>query len=164
MLSNLVLGAVLIAFSLVFSLQVTDLPSRSAMFPQFVLWGLGITGALMIVEALVKRLRTQPAGEGAAEAEQEARRRFIDTLLFQILVPGGLMLAAFGLLTVVGFYPASAFLVFVIYCYHDYRVDPSSLTRRVFVKAGVFALVITLLMYLIFTLLLGLPAPSGVFF
>ncbi|WP_355660904.1 tripartite tricarboxylate transporter TctB family protein [Halomonas salifodinae] len=164
MLSNLILGAVLILFSLVFSFQAAELPSRSAMFPQFVLWGLGITGALMILQALLQRWRAQPAGEGAVQADREARARFIDTLLFQILVPGGMLLAAFGLLTVVGFYPASAFLVFVVYCYHDYRVDPASLTRRAVIKAGGFALVITLLMYLIFTLLLGLPAPSGVFF
>jgi putative tricarboxylic transport membrane protein len=164
MLSNLILGAVLIVSSLVFSLQAMDLPSRSAFFPQMVLGGLGITGALMILSALIKRKKALSLGKESMEAERQEQARFADTLLFQILVPGAILLVTFFLLTLVGFYPASAFLVVVIYCYHDYRVDPASLKGPVFVKAGGFALVITFLMYSIFTLLLGLPAPSGVLF
>ncbi|EWG99291.1 tripartite tricarboxylate transporter TctB family protein [Halomonas sp. BC04] len=164
MRSNFILGIILIIASVLLYTQVGDLPRRSAMFPKMVLWGIGITGLLMLIDAAIKAKKLAVAGDEAIAQAGEERSKMRDTLLFQILVPGTVMLLTFLILMVVGFYVASAFLVFVIYCYHDYRVDPASLKRKVYVKGGIFAVLVTLFMYLVFTLLLGLPAPSGVFF
>ncbi|MBD3897537.1 tripartite tricarboxylate transporter TctB family protein [Halomonas sp. ML-15] len=164
MRSNFILGIFLIIASALLYTQVVDLPVRSAMFPKMVLWGAGITGLLMLIDAAIKAKRLATADDlDIAEVKSE-RIKMRDTLVFQIMVPGGIMLLTFMLLTVVGFYLASAFLVFVIYCYHDYRIDPARLKRKVYLKGCVFAFLVTLFMYLVFTLLLGLPAPSGVLF
>lgn len=162
MISNLILGVVTLLSSIFFYLQTTDLPERSALFPQFVLWGLAIVGALLIFQSLLAGRKSVEKKE--LEARREARVQLTDTIAFQVLIPGGLLLLTYGLLLSVGFYPASAFLVFTIYSYHGYRIDSANLNRALWGRAAIFAVVITLLMYLIFTLLLGLPAPSGALF
>lgn len=162
MISNLILGVVTLLSSVFFYLQTTDLPERSALFPQFVLWGLAVVGVLLIFQALLAGRKS--VGEKEFEARLEARGKLKETLFFQVLIPGGLLLIAYGLLLTVGFYPASALLVFTVYSYHTYRIDAGNLNRALWGRAAMFAAVITLLMYLIFTLLLGLPAPSGALF
>ncbi|EWG98170.1 tripartite tricarboxylate transporter TctB family protein, partial [Halomonas sp. BC04] len=124
MRSNFILGIILIIASGLLYTQVGDLPRRSAMFPKMVLWGIGITGLLMLIDAAIKTKKLAVAGDEAIANVQEERSKMRDTLVFQILVPGIVMLLTFLILMVFGFYVASAFLVFVIYCYHDYRVDP----------------------------------------
>ncbi|MDQ7732474.1 tripartite tricarboxylate transporter TctB family protein [Halomonas sp. SpR1] len=162
MLSNLILGVVVLLSSIFFYLQTTDLPERSALFPQFILWGLVIVGILLIFQALLEGRKK--VSQEVSEARREERGQFNDILIFQVAVPGGLLLVAYGLLVSVGFYPASTFLVFTIYSYHAYRIDAANLKSALWMRAIFFALVITLFMYLIFTLLLGLPAPSGALF
>ncbi|AVI62701.1 tripartite tricarboxylate transporter TctB family protein [Halomonas sp. GFAJ-1] len=162
MLSNLILGVVIFLSSIFFYLQMTDLPERSALFPQYVLWGMTIVGGLLVVQALLEGRKKVAAEE--LKARCEMRAQFNDTLIFQVAVPGTLLLMAYGLLLSVGFYPASAFLVFTIYSYHAYRIDAANLDRSLWIRAIGFAAAITLFMYLIFTLLLGLPAPSGAIF
>lgn len=163
MRANFILGTVLIVSSVLLYTQVTGLPSRSAMFPKMVLWGIGTTGVLMVITAAIQRKKLAAAEAGAIEELEAERRQMRETLIYQVLIPGIVMLVTLLLLTLVGFYPASAFLVFTVYCYHDYRVDRASLKRQIYLKGAGFALLVTLFMYLIFTLALGLPAPSGVF-
>ncbi|MGS2742927.1 tripartite tricarboxylate transporter TctB family protein [Halomonas sp. LS-001] len=162
MLSNLILGVLIFLSSLFFYLQSTDLPERSALFPHYVLWGMAIVGVLLVFQALLEGRKK--VAEEELEARHEARTQLNDILIFQVAVPGALLLSAYGLLLSVGFYPASAFLVFTIYSYHAYRIDAANLNRSLWIRAIGFAAAITLFMYLIFTLLLGLPAPSGAIF
>lgn len=162
MLSNLILGVIVLPSAIFFYLQTTDLPERSALFPQYILLGLAIVGVLLIFQALLEGRKK--AAKEELETRREARVQFNDIMIFQVMVPGGLLLVAYGLLLSVGFYPASAFLVFTIYSYHAFRIDAANLNRALWVRAVIFAFVITLFMYLIFTLLLGLPAPSGALF
>ncbi|MDQ7727057.1 tripartite tricarboxylate transporter TctB family protein [Halomonas sp. SpR8] len=162
MLSNLILGVVILLSSIFFYLQAIDLPERSALFPHFILWGMAIVGVLLIFQALLE-VRKKVSQEGLV-SRREARAQLNDILIFQVLVPGGLLLMAYGLLLSVGFYPASAFLVFTIYSYHAYRIDAANLNKSMWFRSIGFAIAVTLFMYLIFTLLLGLPAPSGALF
>lgn len=162
MLSTLILGVVTLLSALLLLLQTTDLPERSALFPQLVLWGIAATGILMIFQAFLERRKA--AIEGTRETQRKERAQLSSILFFQVFIPGSLMLVGYLILLAVGFYPASAFLVFTIYGYHSYRIDSAQLNPQTFIRAVVFALVITVFMYLVFTLLLGLPAPSGNFF
>ncbi|MFN2408781.1 MAG: tripartite tricarboxylate transporter TctB family protein [Halomonas sp.] len=162
MLSTLILGVVTLLSAIFFFLQTTDLPERSALFTQLILWGLGVAGALLVFQAFIER--RQATVNGVRETQRKERHQLASILFFQVLIPGSLMLMAYLILLAVGFYPASAFLVFTVYCYHNYRINSTKLKPRTLVRSAMFALIITVFMYLVFTLLLGLPAPSGNFF
>lgn len=164
MISNIILGVILIIFSVFFGFQVVDLPERSALFPSMILWGIGITGILMVLTTLWKYRKEIVTGGGPHEQSPEQRAKFNATMIYQIIIPGLILLATYGLLVLFGFYPGSFFLVFVIYGYHAFRMDPQSLGARLLLKALIFSLIITVSMYLIFSLMLGLPAPSGTLF
>lgn len=150
MRSNLVMGVLIIAFSVYFYSLTTGLPDRSALFPRAILWCMGITGLAIIADALWKAWQQRVIDNDAAIG-----RAFV----FQILIPGAFMLAAFLLLRTLGFFAASAFLVFVVFCYHTYLAGEVRLGLPVFTRAVTFSALMTGMSFVVFSVLLGLPTP-----
>lgn len=149
MRSNIIMGVLIIAFSVYFYSLAVEFRPRSALFPKAILWCMGVTGGLMILDALWrlrKQAPDQDAGLGSA-------------LVFQILIPGTIMVLAFGLVRLWGFYAASAFLVFVVFCYHTYRAGEVRLGWPVFARAATFSVMLTGASWVVFSVLLGLPTP-----
>jgi putative tricarboxylic transport membrane protein len=155
MIPNLLLGAFITAFAGYFLWEAAALPSRARMFPQAVLWGMATVGLLILVQAVASRLReTEPGGTGALAS----------TLIWQIAIPGGMLVLTYVLLTFFGFYLSVPVLLVSLYLFHIYRAAPGTLTAATVAWSFAFAAIATLAMYGLFTLLLGLPAPSGVLF
>ncbi|WP_169819209.1 tripartite tricarboxylate transporter TctB family protein [Anaerobacillus arseniciselenatis] len=146
---------VLILFSILAYTQTGDMPSQSAMFPRIVLYGIGITGLLMIVDTLIKVKRGKATNDSSLT---------LNSFIFQILIPGAFLLITYQLLTIFGFYISAFFLIMVVFFYQTYRANNIKITGKHFLKGLIVAVLITAIMYIIFTLLLGLPVPSGSFF
>ncbi|WP_416147548.1 tripartite tricarboxylate transporter TctB family protein [Salipaludibacillus sp. HK11] len=154
-LSNVIFGVVLIIFSIIAYIQTLDLPDRSALFPQIILYGMAITGVLMIIDALIKRKKQKEENESTLTK---------NTFIFHIVIPGAILLTAYGLLSQLGFYITSFLLIMVLFFYQTYRSYEAKLTVRHFLKGLLVATIVTVLMYVVFTVLLSLPTPSGRFF
>ncbi|TGG93198.1 tripartite tricarboxylate transporter TctB family protein [Natronospirillum operosum] len=150
MRSNIILGAVIVAFSVYFYSLTSGLPERSALFPRAVLWCMGISGLAIMGGALWKGLRHRTSDDDRAIGQ---------ALLFQIVIPGALLTIAFLLLRTLGFYMASAFLVFVVFCYHTYRAGEVRLGWPIYARAVTFSVVMTGMSFVVFSVLLGLPTP-----
>lgn len=149
MRSNIIMGLLIIVFSVYFYSIAAEFRPRSALFPKAILWCMGVTGALMILDAFWRSRKAasrSDAGLGRA-------------LFFQILIPGTFMILAFGLVRLWGFYAASAFLVFVVFCYHTYRAGEVRLGWSVMARAAVFSVALTGTSWVVFSVLLGLPTP-----
>jgi putative tricarboxylic transport membrane protein len=155
MIPNLLLGFAIAAFAGYFLLEAAALPPRARMFPQAILWGIAVVGVLIAAQAVVNRLREDaPDGSGALTS----------ALVWQIAVPGGILALTYVLLTFVGFYLAVPVLIVALYLYHVRRAAPQALGPATIVWSLGFAALATGAMYVVFTLLLRLPAPSGALF
>jgi putative tricarboxylic transport membrane protein len=152
---NLLLGAAIAIFSGYFLLEAAALPARARMFPQAILWGIAIVGVLIAAQAVLNRLRDEVPNGTAALAS---------ALVWQIAVPGGLLAGTYVLLTFVGFYLAVPVLLVALHLYHVRRAAPEALGPSTFAWSLGFAALTTGAMYVLFTLLLRLPAPSGALF
>ncbi len=155
MIPNLLLGAAIAVFAGYFLIEAAALPRRARMFPQAVLYGMLLVGVLIMAQAAVNRLR------GVAP---EGTTALVSSLVWQIAIPGGVLVGTYVLLTLVGFYLAVPVLLVVLYLYHIHRSAPGTLGTATIARSLGFAAAATLGMYVLFTLLLGLPAPSGVLF
>lgn len=154
-LSSVIFGVILIIFSIIAYTQTLDLPEKSALFPQIILYGMAITGVLMVIDAIIKRKKHK------AENEPTLTK---NTFIFQILIPGAILLITYGLLSQFGFYISSFLLITVLFFYQTYRSYHAKLTIKHFLKGLLVATIVTVLMYVVFTVLLSLPTPSGRFF
>jgi putative tricarboxylic transport membrane protein len=152
---NLLLGAVIAVFAGYFLTEAAALPPRARMFPQAVLWGMAAAGVLIMAQAVASRLRgNEPDGSGALAS----------ALVWQIAIPGGVLVGTYLLLTFVGFYLSVPVLLVALYLYHVSRAAPERLGPVTIAWSLGFAAIATLGMYVLFTLLLRLPAPSGALF
>lgn len=154
MLPNLILGAAITLFAGFFLVEAASLPERARMFPKTVLWGMAMTGVLLVVQSLLPRLREAPDDTGGLGS----------ALVWQIAIPGGILVLTYVLLTFVGFYFSVPVLLVAVYLYHIRRADPAALGPATIAWSLGFAAVTTLAMYGLFNVLLGLPAPSGALF
>ena len=152
MKGNIVFGTIIVLFSIAAYTQTTDLPPQSALFPKVILWAMGITGLLMILDAVVK------GRKGKEESGTSIPRR---DLIYQILIPGGIMLGAYILLRLFGFFITSFILVAFLFYYQTYKSYGTKLSLRHGAKGLIFSASVTAVMFVIFSLLLGLPTPSG---
>ncbi|WP_100374494.1 tripartite tricarboxylate transporter TctB family protein [Bacillus sp. FJAT-45037] len=153
--SNIVLGIIILIFSAFAWTQTGELPNQSALFPKLIIIGLGITGVLMIVDTIIKR------DKSGKRVENDLDRQVI---VFQILIPGLILVLAYFSLILFGFYVTSFLLVITVFFYQNYRTNQQKITKRLSLKAIVFAGIVTSFMYVLFTLLLNLPTPQGSLF
>lgn len=155
MLPNLLLGAAIALFAGYFLVEAAALPSRARMFPGAILWGIALVGVLIVAQAVLNRLREDAPDGSAALAS---------ALVWQIAIPGSILVGTYVLLTFVGFYLAVPVLLVALYLYHVHRAAPGTLVPATLVWSLGFAAITTLAMFVLFTLLLRLPAPSGALF
>ncbi|SFI23853.1 Tripartite tricarboxylate transporter TctB family protein [Tindallia magadiensis] len=155
MITNILLGVVWVAFSMIAYTQLGSLPAQSAMFPRMTILGMGAAGVLLIIDTLWKYRKGRFKSETTLTKE---------TLIFQILIPATMLFVTYFMLRAVGFYISSFFLVVVVFLYQTYRAGGVYPKRRQVVKSLGVGGLITGTMYVIFTLLLRLPVPNGSLF
>lgn len=105
MIANLLLGVIVVLFAGYFLIEAASLPARARMFPEAVLCGIALVGMLISIGAVVGRLRGQePDGNGALAS----------ALVWQIAIPGGMLVHTYVLSTFVGFYFAVPVLLLAV--------------------------------------------------
>ena len=163
MLQNLILGIVLVVFAGFFQYLAADLPYQSRLLPSVVLWGIGLCGLLMAGQAAFTMARHRSAEKVGAGDDGEPPIEMA-SLIHQILIPGATLLIGFVLLTLFGFYIASLFVLFAIFCLHIRGSGGAAEGGRAYLRGAIYTVATTAFMYTVFTLLIGLPAPSGLLF
>lgn len=106
----------------------------------------------MIIDAIWKQKKG--VEEGGAKITKRA-------FIYQILTPGLIMLGAYLILRLFGFFVASFILVLVLFFYQTYQSYGTKIDKRHFGKGVMVATIITGLMFIVFSVLLGLPTPDG---
>ncbi|WP_018922640.1 tripartite tricarboxylate transporter TctB family protein [Salsuginibacillus kocurii] len=158
-MSNYVLGVILIVFSGLLFTQTAELDSDAALLPNIVLVGMGILGILMIVDPLIRKALNKPKIE--EKDGGEVKPFTMNIFIFQILIPAGILIFTYFMLTWFGFYIASFFLILIIFFYHNYRMEHRFPPSGKMMKGLVFAVTSVAFMYVLFSILIGLPTPDG---
>ncbi|MFN4128825.1 MAG: tripartite tricarboxylate transporter TctB family protein [Paracoccaceae bacterium] len=148
-IADIVLGGAIFLGSLWLFVDAQSLAAGPGLFPRFILALMIATGAGIVAAAILAGMRGQ-----VAEVRTMAWGR-------SICVPGAILIAAGALLYAFGFYVTSPLLIAAVYLWHC-RVSAGTVRLwRDPAVAVALAVGATLVMYLIFDQLIGLPAPSG---
>ncbi|WP_035722873.1 tripartite tricarboxylate transporter TctB family protein [Gracilibacillus boraciitolerans] len=158
-MSNYIFGAVLILFSIFAYKETLNIEEHdAALFPTIIVVAIGITGILLIIDEFIRK---KVAHNKGGEDYQNNTTLTFKMFVTKIAIPGLLMIGAYFLITIVGYYITSFLLIIVIYTYHTYLSDKSKITLKHFGKSLLFSGVAVGVMYVLFTILIGLPTPSG---
>lgn len=146
--------ALLGVFTLIF--DGADLAPRARLFPMAVLWCLAVAAALITVQGLWSfwNARGDVSATPAAPGES----------LVRAVAPTALIIGAGVLLVLTGFYLTAPVVILAIHSLHIRLSTGARPSRRMFATGVALALGATLFMYLIFDILIGLPAPAGTLF
>ncbi len=126
---------------------------EGAMFPVVIVSFMLLMGFLMLVDGFKKKRK------GIATSSNFP----IEDFLTGVLVPGTILLIACFLLQPLGYYIVSFLLVFILLGLQD-RVTNGKLDispKRIKLCFS-FSLGVTLFMYFVFRILIGLPTPRGI--
>lgn len=145
-----IVGAVISVWLLT---ETAQLPERSALFPAALLWCLLVVSAVIAIRALY--LGYAARDDQTPLAANGARGLLVPSLF---LVGAGTLLAAFG------FYITAPVVIFAFHGLHAHRTGHAALSADVIKRGLILAILATLTMYLVFDVLIGLPAPSGTLF
>ncbi|MEX1057399.1 MAG: tripartite tricarboxylate transporter TctB family protein [Natronospirillum sp.] len=143
-----VVGAAISAWLLT---ETAQLPERSALFPAALLWCLLVVTAVIAIRAAYLGY-TNDAEQTAVAGAQG------------LLVPAALLVSAGVLLAAFGFYITAPVVIFSFHTLHAHRSGHAVLAADVIKRGLMLAILATLSMYLVFDVLIGLPAPSGTLF
>ncbi|QDA36294.1 tripartite tricarboxylate transporter TctB family protein (plasmid) [Paracoccus liaowanqingii] len=146
---DIVLGGVIFTIGLALFLQAQSLAPGPGLFPRFVLALMTATGAGIVALAILAGMRGRPA-----EAAQADWGRSVG-------VPAIILIAAGVLLYAIGFYLTSPLLIIAVYLWHCRVANGAVRLWRDPGVALVLAVGATLVLYLVFDRLIGLPAPTG---
>ena len=151
-LTDIVFGIVSSIVVLALMYQAQDFAPRARLFPMAVLW---VLLCAAVITACVGGWRLF-----RADSEPEA----MDRSSLRLVVASALV--AFGgvLLTWVGFYVTSLLMIVAVFVLHATLAEGHMPKAKVLLVGGAYAVVATGVMYLIFTVAIGLPAPSGTLF
>jgi len=151
-LTDIVFGIVSTIVVLYLMSQAQDFAARARLFPMAVLWVLLCAAVITACVGGWRFFRT--------ESGQEAQ----DSSLLRLVVASALV--AFGgvLLTWVGFYVTSVIMILAVFILHATLAEGQAPKAKVWLVGGTYAVAATGVMYLIFTVAIGLPAPSGTLF
>jgi len=154
---DLISGLVLI-ISAVFALfHLTSIPSRAAIFPQVMLWGILILSGLLVLKSLslAKISRSDRRRETAEPGDQKAKKTASEekdsVLIAASLITVGLYIS---LLPILGFFLATIFFIFAILFV---------LKMRRYVLMTVLAIVTSGLVFVVFKTVMYISLPSGIF-
>lgn len=149
---EIILGGCILAASAFLLGEAADFPARSTLFPKAVLWCMVAVGAGLIIVPIARAMAGQPS-----LAERVA-------WFSGILAPSSILVAAAVSLALFGFYVTSPLLILAIHTYHKHRSTRDALAARSLAAGVGLALGSTAVMYLVFSVVIGLPAPSGALF
>ncbi|CAM3874283.1 tripartite tricarboxylate transporter TctB family protein [Alkalicoccus chagannorensis] len=156
MRSSIVIGIISIIFAAAAWTMTTDLPPESALFPRLILGSMGVVGLLMTIDG-ARKLRTE-------NIEDEEPGLTKNIVIFQLVIPGAIMLFAYGLLHLAGFFITAFVVINILYYYQRYRMLEALPSGRDALTGVILSGSVTLVTYLVFSVLLGLPTPSGEWF
>lgn len=143
---KLVVLCAIIVVVAAFAVQSLNLPNPNGIFPKLVIVWVGIAAAVNLMMVLRNPDRSVERGPGWK------------ALLTSPVTRGLFLTIAFYLgIFVIGFYLALAVFLLIMFLTHGGRP-----TRRIATISVVSALCVTGMLYLVFTVLLGVQTPSGV--
>lgn len=145
-----VICAVCIAVLMV---DAANLGERARLFPMAVLWCLLISALIVLSVGAAKLFRDD--GEGDAAPAGGAIATLAPPLL---VIAGGIMLVWFG------FYVTAPVFIFAMHALHTRLSTGAAPTGRMLLSGVALAVIATVIMYVIFDILIGLPAPGGAVF
>lgn len=151
-LADIGFGAIASSGIAVLMLDAADLGERAKLFPTAVLWCLLIASLLMIAQGVLA-LRRHAQSDAPATAG-----------LGQAIAPSLLVIAGGAMLVYFGFYLTAPLMIFAVHALHTRLSTGAPPTGRMLATGAALALVATAVMYLIFDVLVGLPAPAGTIF
>ncbi|MFC3392819.1 tripartite tricarboxylate transporter TctB family protein [Aidingimonas halophila] len=132
--------------------EAASFPPRSSLFPTALLWCLLAVTAIMAIQAAYRGwLRRDEADAPEAKAGG-------------LLAPSVLLAGAGVTLSAFGFYITAPLVIFAFHTLHAHRSGEGALARPSLTRGLLLAALATLVMYLTFDVLIGLPAPSGTLF
>lgn len=146
-------GALGAALSVWLLREAAQLPERSALFPTALLWCLLVVSLLIALKAIYTGYIT---GISQDADDTDASNG--------LWVPAVMLIGTGALLAAVGFYFTALVVIFAFHALHGYRSGESLLSASLLRRGLLLAVLATLVMYLVFDVLIGLPAPSGTLF
>lgn len=149
-LPDLAFGAIVAAGAVVLLIEAADLPRRSGLFPRAVLWCVLVVGLGLLLTSALDILRGAPGDSASGRGWRDG-----------ILVPAAILIGAGAILYAFGFYVVSPILILTVYLWHTHATVGDALSARNLRTGVTLAFVATGVMYLIFNIVIGLPAPSG---
>lgn len=133
-----------------------DLAARARLFPIAVLWCLAGAAALIALQGLwtIWQARNEPAMAADTQAET----------LAQSIAPTALIIGAGVLVVYLGFYVTAPIVILAIHSLHVRLSTGARPSGRILATGCALALGATAVMYVVFHMLIGLPAPAGTLF
>ena len=151
-LTDILFGGAAAIVVIVLMQQAQDFAPRARLFPLAVLWVLLCTA---LITAAAGAWRLWRAGLGSVE---------LDKSLMRLLGASALIASGGFLLTLVGFYLTSAVMILAVFVLHNTLAENRAPKAKAVLIGAVYAVLATGVMYLIFSVAIGLPAPSGTLF
>jgi|GEM_PF-2265129 len=151
-LGDIAFGGISAAVILILLLQAQDFAPRARIFPVAVLWVLLVASVAMAAAGALRlwRVGLGPVGLGEGTVK---------------LIAASALIALSGvLLTWFGFYITAIVMILAIFILHNGLALGRWPSGRLLATGCIYAAVATGAMYLIFSVLIGLPAPSGTLF
>lgn len=152
-MSDVAFGAVAAGVVALLMFDSADLGERAKLFPVAVLWCLLIAALAVLTTGLLNLRHDKVQIE-----------RSFDGGWMKIIAPPLLVIAGGAMLVWFGFYVMSPVFIFAMHALHMRLSTGAVPNRRMLLSGLTLAIVATGVMYLIFDILIGLPAPSGTFF
>lgn len=149
-------GAIALTGVLVLMYDGADLGPRARLFPMAVLWCLAIAAALIILHG-VWTVWGDRENANAMPAPSS------DTLV-KAIAPTALIIGAGVLLVYLGFYLTAPIVILAIHSLHTRLSTGQRPSGRMLATGCVLAICATAVMYVVFDMLIGLPAPAGALF
>lgn len=153
------MGVVILWFSLISYQQVRTINKNSAMFPKLIILLLFISGVGLTASSIFALIK-----EGRKETpEEDVGYLTKEMFLFQLVFPGIIFLVNLLLLKLLGMYITTFFLVSMLMIYQEFLLGSLKKSKKFFLVVGLYGVGAAIGMYLIFSVLLSMPTPIGVF-
>ncbi len=152
LVTDILFGGAAAIVVIVLMQQAQEFAPRARLFPMAVLWVL-LCAAL--ITAVVGAWRLWRAGMGPVE---------LDNSFLRLLGASALIASGGLLLSWVGFYLTSIVMILAVFILHNTLAEGHAPKAKVLLVGAVYAAVATGVMYLVFSVAIGLPAPSGTVF
>ncbi|MEX0623447.1 hypothetical protein [Saccharospirillum sp.] len=150
---EILFGVIGVAITLWLLTEAAQLPERAALFPTALLWCLLVVTAAIAIQAAYIGFKLERE-EGHAYSRKAAG----------LLMPAFLLVAAGLILMAFGFYVTAPLMIFAFHTLHAHRSGHAAFSVAILRRGILLALFATLGMFLVFDVLIGLPAPSGTLF